>query len=425
MPRRSTRARVTLTSAPSPPPSAQSTRPRRTASGSTVKISRDDSNSPDESKKALRLTMKMPSSKLREATSDPKSRSGPRGNAVTQLTDSLTGGEIVSGPRTSRTNKKYVVESESDDEESEGAEEDEIQPSEDEQEDDEDEEDQIGGPEESDDEDVAGDDEDEDAEDNLDADGDIDMEENIDDPQATTAQQPILKVNGPAAKEPPKASSKPTVTLTPAQADKLKSVEAKEIEMDDDDEELSELSEDDEEDAEGDVDEEMGDEDDESRSPGSRDSTPDVSKMTKRQRSRLDQVMGGDFLQLPMEPQIKKHLTAEEHAMRRAEMARRRKNLSEKRNEDEKRDTINRLLKKQAPKRRGKISAAEITAQEHSAADETSAEPQEEEILPANPVFVRWISDKNGCRLGVPGEWLGQPGGRVFGARKMVEEVEE
>ncbi len=36
------------------------------------------------------------------------------------------------------------------------------------------------------------------------------------------------------------------------------------------------------------------------------------------------------------EPQTKKHLTAEEHAMRRAEMARRRKNLSEKRNEEEK-----------------------------------------------------------------------------------------
>ncbi|KAI4127475.1 MAG: hypothetical protein LQ347_004590, partial [Umbilicaria vellea] len=48
--------------------------------------------------------------------------------------------------------------------------------------------------------------------------------------------------------------------------------------------------------------------------------------------------------------------------MRRAEMARRRKNLSEKRNEEEKMDTINRLLKKQAPKRRGKISAAETNA---------------------------------------------------------------
>jgi hypothetical protein len=36
------------------------------------------------------------------------------------------------------------------------------------------------------------------------------------------------------------------------------------------------------------------------------------------------------------EVQVKKHFTPEEHAMRRAEMARRRKNLSEKRNEEEK-----------------------------------------------------------------------------------------
>jgi Ino eighty subunit 2 len=42
------------------------------------------------------------------------------------------------------------------------------------------------------------------------------------------------------------------------------------------------------------------------------------------------------LLILTSEAQKKKHLTAEEHAMRRAEMARRRKNLSEKRNEEEK-----------------------------------------------------------------------------------------
>lgn len=85
-------------------------------------------------------------------------------------------------------------------------------------------------------------------------------------------------------------------------------------------------------------------------------------------------------------------------------------------------DTINRLLKKQAPKRRGKISAAEINAQEHG--DESPQEMQEEEIPPANPAYVRWISDKNGCRIGVPGEWFGQPVGSIFGERKMVEEVE-
>jgi len=42
------------------------------------------------------------------------------------------------------------------------------------------------------------------------------------------------------------------------------------------------------------------------------------------------------FVDPKLEPQVKKHLTAEERAMRRAEMARRRKNLSEKRNEEEK-----------------------------------------------------------------------------------------
>ena len=144
--------------------------------------------------------------------------------------------------------------------------------------------------------------------------------------------------------------------------------------------------------------------------------------MTKRQRGRLDQVMGGDFLQLPMEPQIKKHLTAEEHAMRRAEMARRRKNLSEKKNEEEKMDTINRLLKKQAPKRRGRISQAE-------AQEGTDREELEEEVEPekANPVYTRWISNASGSRLGVPGEWLDGPAGSIFGrlsSVKMVEEVE-
>ena len=186
----------------------------------------------------------------------------------------------------------------------------------------------------------------------------------------------------------------------------------------------------------------------------------------------------------PLEPQIKKHFTPEEHAMRRAEMARRRKNLSEKRNEEEKADTINRLLKKQAPKRRGKISQAEIEAQDRGDDEEEGADaggksyslvsvslsqfprwpqsvhllflidagapctpnnannsplqakisradplhPETDYVPPANPVFVRWVSSKSGCIVGVPSEWLGTKMGRVFGesreeAGKMVEEI--
>lgn len=92
-------------------------------------------------------------------------------------------------------------------------------------------------------------------------------------------------------------------------------------------------------------------------------------------------------------------------------MARRRKNLSEKRNEEEKMDTINRLLKKQAPKRRGKISAAEIAAGAIAAdtPDPTASAADERELgpLPADPVFARWISRRDGVGLALPQEWHG------------------
>ncbi|KAL8666445.1 MAG: hypothetical protein Q9202_001468 [Teloschistes flavicans] len=342
----------------------------------------------------------MPSSKLREATGSS------RKNVSIGDREGLEGGEILSGPRGSRAKRTVVVESDS-------------------EEGDEDENDEDAVAEDDEDEDAEGDEDDPEQEDEVyddpegnaeaddpDADADADGDVDMDDVDVQPPPPPVLKITGP--------SSKPAVSATPAQTGKLKRVESKEMEMaDDDDEDLSDLG--------SDGDEEDVDQEDEGRSlgEGSRSSTPDFSKMTKRQRSRMDQVMGGDFLQLPMEPQIKKHLTAEEHAMRRAEMARRRKNLSEKRNEEEKLDTINRLLKKQAPKRRGKISAEEITANALA-----PRETPEVEVEKANPVYVRWISDRNGSRVGVPGEWL-ENGlehsiGRVFtgGGRKMVEEVE-
>ena len=112
------------------------------------------------------------------------------------------------------------------------------------------------------------------------------------------------------------------------------------------------------------------------------------------------------------EAQKKKHLTAEEHAMRRAEMARRRKNLSEKRNEEEKMDTINRLLKKQAPKRRRR---ADMLREDGD--DEDSQYPR------PSAVFTRSVQTVDGVRVAAPKEWVaqGQPLGRVFegGVRRM------
>ena len=154
-------------------------------------------------------------------------------------------------------------------------------------------------------EDAEGESEDADA----DADGDVTMED------PSSPPPPVFRVTG--------LSSKPVLTVTPAPVGKLKSVEAKHMQVGnhevDEDEDLSELDSDaevndeegGEDDAEGEdvVDEEGGDEDQEMdeesdgetpAADGSRGSTPDVTKMTKRQRSRLDQVMGSDFLQLPM-----------------------------------------------------------------------------------------------------------------------------
>lgn len=72
-------------------------------------------------------------------------------------------------------------------------------------------------------------------------------------------------------------------------------------------------------------------------------------------------------------------------------------------------ETINKLLKKQAPKtnarRRDFNGNGDATP---------NGEPQK-----ANPLFVRWVSNKDGNRIGVPGEWLEAPSGGLFsGAAK-------
>ncbi|ODV98315.1 hypothetical protein PACTADRAFT_48098 [Pachysolen tannophilus NRRL Y-2460] len=91
----------------------------------------------------------------------------------------------------------------------------------------------------------------------------------------------------------------------------------------------------------------------------------DISKMTERQRAKfleenknldvknskysVDSDSNG-FLELSNEPTKKKVYTEEELQLRRAETARKRKNLSERRLEEEKQDTLNRLLKRRANK---------------------------------------------------------------------------
>ena len=296
--------------APNPPPSAptaSSTRPRRgTASRSDAPSAVIQRSSPEETRQSLSLTVKSSPNKLRQATGAPAVSKG-----------NLSRSNIVSGKRASRSSRVVrEIDSEEDEDEDEEAD---------------DEVDEVDAMDVDDEEDE---DDDVDAEgseeDDMDAEGDEDEDD-----------EPIVV---PTSKAIPVAA-KPKVTVTKAQD----AVEAKELAMSDDDDELSDPDSDldDMEDAEGEDDDAEGEEDDELGGPEGdidmdsdedmdRDETPDVTKMTRRQRAVLEQEEDGSLLALSNEAQKKKHLTAEEHAMRRAEMARRRKNLSEKRNEEEK-----------------------------------------------------------------------------------------
>jgi hypothetical protein len=54
----------------------------------------------------------------------------------------------------------------------------------------------------------------------------------------------------------------------------------------------------------------------------------------------------------------------------------------------------------------------------------------EDEVEPANPLYTRWISTKDGIKLGVPEEWLGKRAGHTFGPPlppsngALVQEIE-
>ncbi|KAK3819558.1 MAG: hypothetical protein J3Q66DRAFT_281544 [Benniella sp.] len=74
-------------------------------------------------------------------------------------------------------------------------------------------------------------------------------------------------------------------------------------------------------------------------------------QLTKRQRSKLDvQDASLELFELPAASSRKRHQTEEEMALKKSEITRRRKNQSAQRAEQDKLDTINRLLKKQAGK---------------------------------------------------------------------------
>ncbi|KAI0537003.1 PAPA-1-like conserved region-domain-containing protein [Xylaria digitata] len=374
---------------------------RSEGKSAAASVSRGPPSSPSDSNHHVHFTVKLPASKLRQATS-----SQPAQLARQAARDSFSGGEIIEGKRNRSQKKSYVVETsdddddEEDDDDAEGEDDDMM---------DDDEEDAEGEivVDDTMDIDAEGDDDDEGEEDAEGEDDDMDM-------SVIPPPAPVIKVSKPPAKKgnPNKSRAATKPTTSKATASKATASHTK----DSDDEELSELESDadeiqdtvkvgggDEEDAEGEDEEieeaEPAEEDDlGSDDDGSQAETPDLTKMTKRQRARFEE-NGDALMKLSDEVQAKKHFTAEELSMRRAEMARRRRNLSEKRNEEVKMETINKLLKKQAPKTNRKAgieSTPDIEAQKPS------------------PIFVRWVSNKDGIRVSVPDEMLAGPAGKVF-----------
>lgn len=253
---------------------------------------------------SIRLTVKAPPSKLRQAISG----SDLPPNTYADGADSETPDPPPRPSRATR-NPRTVVEPDSDEDE--------------EMHDDAGEGDDAEG-------DDMDDDMAEDSEDDEDAEGDdLDMDEPHPPPPIISAL-PTTKTKG-------KQKANIAVAAPPT-SNSLKSVGAKEVEEEED---LSDLEDDEELDDEGlgeDEDEENEDSELDDEEGGTRDGTPDLSKLTRRQQAAYSNNAAEEegLMALSNEAQKKKHLTAEEISMRRAEMARRRKNLSEKRNEEEK-----------------------------------------------------------------------------------------
>ncbi|KIW63286.1 hypothetical protein PV04_10145 [Phialophora macrospora] len=417
-----------------------SSRPRRSGASavpnnvSSATFQRGSGTSEDR-RQSLKLTVKAPPSKLREVM---------RANEVDSLHDTLGGGMVLDAPRSSRRStlaartstrappkSKYAEygESDIDDEDEDEVEED------DDDDDDEDEQDAMRNDFEELGAEPEGDTDDE----------DVEMEDAPPPPPSkrnTAAKPPKITLKPPATVD-SKQSAKRKLIVTPAKVGPVKSVEDQEMDEDTDDDEANESSdlsdEDDEEqtnlndDAEGEEeevvldqdapgeDEELGaDLDDENdlddssdETPASGSATPDLSRMTKRQRGRPEDQ--GTLMALDMAPQQRKFFTDAEKAMKKDEHARKRKELTKRKVQEEKTAALNRLLKPQVSKTRGAAPKPETLAAAAAAAAVGSPYEEEDVYLRANPIYTRYISTKDGVKLGVPEEWLGKKVGRCFG----------
>ncbi|KAI0335404.1 hypothetical protein GY45DRAFT_1317366 [Cubamyces sp. BRFM 1775] len=144
-----------------------------------------------------------------------------------------------------------------------------------------------------------------------------------------------------------------------------------------------------------DEDEDEDDDEDSTRSTSEATTGAGSRALTARQ-AVLANVVDSSHVSLvePPNPRKKKPLTEIEIALKREETARKRRNLTEKKLEDEKVETINRLLKKQS-RTRGRRNALSTAEDKPTPGENAPGEGEEEDVaetLAPPPTMYRWIS---------------------------------
>lgn len=130
---------------------------------------------------------------------------------------------------------------------------------------------------------------------------------------------------------------------------------------------------------------------------------PDVLRMTERQRAKLEEDQSEKYEELTfakMDEQLlalnrktqKKKETAEQMALRKAENARRRAHYKTKQLEEEKRDTLNKLLKRRATKTREKAVDDGLDSKQ-------TLKPRRPTL--EHPALSRWVCKPESSVLGI------------------------
>ncbi|KAL7285628.1 hypothetical protein PYCCODRAFT_1457021 [Trametes coccinea BRFM310] len=217
-----------------------------------------------------------------------------------------------------------------------------------------------------------------DDEDVVEEDIEDELADDVSDDQEAEIVAPRLKIKlklpqaGPSS-----AATRSSANNTPSRASRRRPPRGSDIESEDDDEE------------------EEDDDDDSTRSTSVATTAAGGRALTARQ-AVLRNVVDSSHVSLvePPNPRKKKPLTEIEIALKREETARKRRNLTEKKLEDEKAETINRLLKKQS-RARGKRNALSTAEDKPTPGENAPGEGDEEdvaEIAAPPPTMFRWIS---------------------------------